>query len=421
MDKNVDRHFLYLNQNLWSGILFGLGLIAFFDEVVFHQLLHWHHFYDKSTTSMGLISDGLFHAFSWFATIAGLFMFADLRRRQALWLTRWWGGVFLGGGAFQLYDGIIQHKLMRIHQIRYVENVIVYDVIWNVTAVTIMLIGVILVLRTEERKKREEMFQVSGHEMIHPSQPMTSVLQLILATPFLIALFIYLLAVILSNQKYKTWPIYRTGSWIIGNLCVLLALTGPLAQWAHTDFTAHMIGHLLLGMLGPLLMVLAAPMTLIFRILHVKTARRLTKLLKSRPLRVVTDPIVASLLNVGGLWILYTTPLYTGMHDNIVLHGLIHLHVFLAGYVFTLSMINMDPNPHQTSYAYRSVVLVVALAGHGILSKYLYAYPPTGVFPSQAETGAMLMYYGGDIIDAVIIVILCLQWYRSARPAFISI
>ncbi|MFV8829118.1 DUF2243 domain-containing protein [Alkalihalobacterium sp. APHAB7] len=149
--KRINRH-LYSRRNLWSGILFGLGLIAFFDEVVFHQLLHWHHFYDLSTTSVGLISDGLFHAFSWFATIAGLFLFADLRRRNALWVTRWWGGVFLGAGVFQLYDGIIQHKIMRIHQIRYVENVIVYDIIWNIFAVALIIVGVILTYKTRRKE-----------------------------------------------------------------------------------------------------------------------------------------------------------------------------------------------------------------------------------------------------------------------------
>lgn len=51
---------VYFTRNLWSGILFGLGLAAFIDETIFHQLLHWHHFYDKSTTEIGLISDGLF-------------------------------------------------------------------------------------------------------------------------------------------------------------------------------------------------------------------------------------------------------------------------------------------------------------------------------------------------------------------------
>ena len=141
-------------RNMWSGILFGVGLIAFIDETVFHQLLRWHHFYDKSTTDIGLISDGIFHAFSWFATIAGLFLFADLRRRNGLIFQRWLGGVLLGVGVFQLYDGTIQHKWMRIHQIRYVDNVIVYDIVWNVGALIILLIGIYLLFRTSKNKEK---------------------------------------------------------------------------------------------------------------------------------------------------------------------------------------------------------------------------------------------------------------------------
>lgn len=134
------------NRNIWSGILFGLGLVAFIDETIFHQLLHWHHFYDKSTTNVGLISDGWFHAFSWFATIGGLFLFADIRRKNELSMKKWFASILIGSGAFQLYDGIVQHKLMRIHQIRYVENVIVYDLIWNIIAILLLVVGCIFSL-----------------------------------------------------------------------------------------------------------------------------------------------------------------------------------------------------------------------------------------------------------------------------------
>ncbi|WP_299094120.1 DUF2243 domain-containing protein [uncultured Metabacillus sp.] len=150
---NKLTHSDFLTRNLWSGFLFGLGLVAFIDETVFHQLLHWHHFYDKSTTDIGLISDGLFHAFSWFATIFSLFMVADLRRRNTFLVKRWWGGIMLGGGLFQLYDGIIQHKIMRIHQIRYVENVLIYDLIWNIIAAVMVVIGMILIYTSRERVK----------------------------------------------------------------------------------------------------------------------------------------------------------------------------------------------------------------------------------------------------------------------------
>ena len=89
-----------------SGVLAGIGLVSFVDETVFHQLLHWHHFYDKSTRELGLVSDGLFHAFGFFAIVAGLFLFADIRRRSHLRWSRWVGALLVGAGGFQLYDGL---------------------------------------------------------------------------------------------------------------------------------------------------------------------------------------------------------------------------------------------------------------------------------------------------------------------------
>ena len=140
--------------NFWSGIFFGLGMVAFIDEVVFHQLLHWHHFYDKSTTSIGLISDGLFHAFSWFATVASLFMVADLRRKNAWKRKRWFGAVLLGAGVFQLYDGTIQHKVLGLHQIRYDVDIFYYDVLWNIIAGLLILIGLFVLRGTRVREGR---------------------------------------------------------------------------------------------------------------------------------------------------------------------------------------------------------------------------------------------------------------------------
>ncbi|WP_042146838.1 DUF2243 domain-containing protein [Paucisalibacillus sp. EB02] len=154
MGKELKK--VYLNRNIVSGILFGLGLVAFLDEAIFHQILHWHKFYDRSTTSIGLISDGIFHVFSWFATVGGLYLVADLRRRDAFLYPLWQGSVLLGGGAFNLYDGIIQHKIMRIHQIRYVENLIVYDVIWNLLAAAIMLIGIALIIKSKSKVADKE-------------------------------------------------------------------------------------------------------------------------------------------------------------------------------------------------------------------------------------------------------------------------
>lgn len=160
--SNFRNRIVYVKRNFWSGFLFGVGLAAFVDEVVFHQLLHWHHFYDRSTASAALVSDGLFHAFGWFATVASLFLFANLRRRNALWPKRWIGALLLGAGIFQLYDGIVQHKLLRLHQIRYNVDILPYDLAWNAVAVLLIIIGGFLLLQTrreiQKKKKAEKLY-----------------------------------------------------------------------------------------------------------------------------------------------------------------------------------------------------------------------------------------------------------------------
>jgi putative membrane protein len=241
-------------------------------------------------------------------------------------------------------------------------------------------------------------------------------INLILAAPFMLALGLYVLAGIISSKKYKTWPLKRYFYFTLGILCATGSVFGPIATRAHSDFTSHMIGHLLLGMIAPLFIALSKPVTLVLRSVNVRASRSITKILKSEPLCLLSNPIVASLLNVGGLWILYTTDLYMLMKENVFLHILIHIHVFSAGYLFTISLIYMDPAPHRNSFLYRTIVMIIAFAGHGILAKNIYAHPPSGVPVEQAEIGAMLMYYGGDIVDIAIIMIFCYQWYKVTRP-----
>jgi uncharacterized membrane protein len=134
-----------------SGLLLGLGVAGFVDETVFHQLLHWHHFYDRSTPAAGLVSDGIFHAVSWFATVAAIFLLVDVRRRGPVPWRRWWGGLLTGAGAFQLYDGTVQHKVLRLHQIRYDADLAPYDWAWNVVAVLLLAAGIGLLVRTRVR------------------------------------------------------------------------------------------------------------------------------------------------------------------------------------------------------------------------------------------------------------------------------
>ena len=124
-----------------------MGLAAFLDETVFHQLLHWHHFYDRGTPAAALVSDGLFHAFGFVAVVTGLFLLADLQRRHALAPTPWWAGVLVGLGTFQLDDGTVRHKLLRLHQNRYGVHLLPYDVAWNTLALVALVAGVLLLRR----------------------------------------------------------------------------------------------------------------------------------------------------------------------------------------------------------------------------------------------------------------------------------
>jgi uncharacterized membrane protein len=137
-----------LARSLVAGLLTGLGLAASVDEVVFHQLLHWHHLVDGATPAVGLVSDGVLHAVEVVALVTGLFLFADLNRRGRAAPRRFSAGVLLGAGAFQLYDGLVQHKLLGLHQVRYGVDLLPYDLAWNLAGVVAVLAGgAVLALR----------------------------------------------------------------------------------------------------------------------------------------------------------------------------------------------------------------------------------------------------------------------------------
>lgn len=240
-------------------------------------------------------------------------------------------------------------------------------------------------------------------------------LDVVVVLALLGAAALYLSALLLARSR-SPWPVRRTALWLLGLACVGAALVGPLATAARQSFTAHSAAHLLLGMLGPLLLVLGAPVTLALRALPVTAARSLVRVLRTPVVRVVTHPVVAGTLDAGGLWLLYGTDLYARMHTSPLLHAAVHLHVLLAGYLFTASVVGRDPDPHRASVRVRSAVLIAFVAAHAVLAKWLYAHPPAGVDPVDARVGAQLMYYGGDVVDVTLVVLLLGGWYAATRP-----
>ena len=135
----------------WPGVLTGMGIAGTLDEVVLHQLLGWHHFYDRSTPTVGLVSDGLFHLLSTALLVIGIIQLVERRHttpdppRLAL------AGILLGAGGFNLYDGTIQHKLLGLHQVRAgAPDNLPYDLAFLAIAATLALAGALLLRRTRQ-------------------------------------------------------------------------------------------------------------------------------------------------------------------------------------------------------------------------------------------------------------------------------
>jgi uncharacterized membrane protein len=110
-----------------GGVLLGLGIGGFFDGIVFHQLLQWHHMlssagYPPETVSnlqVNTFWDGLFHAATYVFTVAGLVIFwRHARQEHAEWSGKLLAGtLLLGWGIFNVVEGLVNHHLLGIHHV----------------------------------------------------------------------------------------------------------------------------------------------------------------------------------------------------------------------------------------------------------------------------------------------------------------
>ncbi len=110
-----------------AGILFGLGLGGFFDGIVLHQILQWHHMLTSAgypATSVGNLEintlwDGIFHASTYLCVIIGLILLWRIAHRVHLW----WSGrlligtLLMGFGIFNLVEGIVDHQILGLHHV----------------------------------------------------------------------------------------------------------------------------------------------------------------------------------------------------------------------------------------------------------------------------------------------------------------
>ena len=246
--------------------------------------------------------------------------------------------------------------------------------------------------------------------------------------PLLVVLFLtvsYFWLVIRQRSSGRNWPVARSIWLSVGMLLIAFALSPWIVHAAHVDARWHMAQHLLTGMYAPVALVLAWPVTLLLRSLPVRSARGVVTVLHSAPMRIIASPPVALLLSVGGLYVLYLTPLYQLMLHSPAVHWLIQFHMFAAGMLFAVVIAQVEPGAPRWSLPLRIGTLLVGMAAHANLAKLMYARMlphGTGAGADELQAAAQLMYYGGDIAEVLLAVVMFAVWYgrRQRTPKVLS-
>ncbi|MFH9425837.1 cytochrome c oxidase assembly protein [Streptomyces sp. NPDC017529] len=223
----------------------------------------------------------------------------------------------------------------------------------------------------------------------------------------------YLAAAARLRARGDAWPYGRDTVFCAGGAVLVAGLAGPWG--AAPPFTAHMLTHLCVGMAAPLLLVLGRPLTLTLRTAPVPLRRRLVALTRSRWATLPVLPPVAALLDFGGLWLLYRTPLMSASHHSPWLDAAVHLHLLIAGVLFSFGLAALDPVRHRPGPGLRAAVLLAAGAAHAVLAKTLYATGPPGTSFGAADLrlASQVMYYGGDAVELALAVVVACRWYRA--------
>lgn len=136
------------NKNLFvAGFILGLGLLGAIDGIVFHQLLQWHHMVLSPNLELEIFTDGLFTAlFSALLIWGGMKIFRDARKKElgSSWKI-FFGGIFIGGGTFNIVEGIINHHILQVHRVRpMAENPLLYDIVFLAIGLLLVMIGYII-------------------------------------------------------------------------------------------------------------------------------------------------------------------------------------------------------------------------------------------------------------------------------------
>ncbi|OAE56580.1 hypothetical protein A7J67_07990 [Achromobacter xylosoxidans] len=124
-----------------ASFLLGFAMGGFFDGILLHQILQWHHLLSGvQTGALGSLSaqvamDGVFHAIMYVIAAAGLIEL--FRARSAVSssapIRPRWGHFWIGFGVWHITDALLSHWITGIHRIKMdAENLLVWDLAWFV-------------------------------------------------------------------------------------------------------------------------------------------------------------------------------------------------------------------------------------------------------------------------------------------------
>ncbi|WP_433887716.1 cytochrome c oxidase assembly protein [Streptomyces sp. CA-111067] len=249
-----------------------------------------------------------------------------------------------------------------------------------------------------------------------------------------VVLGLYLWAVLRLRLRGDAWPVGRVLAFTAGVLTVGLAMCTRLNDYGMVMFSVHMVQHMILSMLSPILLLLGAPVTLALRTLpsagrgRIGPRELLVKLLHSRFMRVITHPAFTIPLFIASLYGLYFTSLFDTLMDTRAGHIAMMLHFLGVGLVFFWPIMGVDPGPHRSGYVMRMLELFAGMPFHAffgialmmasqpMVNTFLHPAASLGIDPLDDQTAAGgIAWAFSEIPSVLVLVALLFQWYTSEK------